>query len=289
MALQKTGAVTGLRPFTKPEMGKIFFHPSLLAAFLFGFSSCTSNSPQNQYVLAEKLWSDGKYEAAVVEFERVARKVPDSELGLQALYRAAMTEAYFLSQYGEAVRKFRTYAEKREGHESAWEAEKQIGELLFAKLGQDEQAIQHYQQLIKDKPSAAEVPEFLFRIGRSQFFLWRFSEAMETYRKLIKRSPTSEWGERAMYEIGVTLYTRNKQSEEGFQEAIDAHQAFLKKYPNSKWAPEARFGIAACLEEMDQLDAAYHAFEALKTTYPSPQVIQIKLARIKERKAQRSH
>ncbi len=259
-----------------------------LAAWLSA-SACTSNSPQNQYILAEKLWTDGKYEAAVVEFERVSRRDPDGELGLQALYRAAVTEAYFLSQYGEAIRKFRTYAEKRAGHESAWEAEKQVGELLFAKLEQYEQAVQHYEALLKAKPDAPEAPEFLYRVGRSQFFLWHFSEAIDTYRRLIRRHPTSEWAERGMYEVGVTLYTRNKQSEEGFQEAIDAYQAFLKKYPKSALVPEARFGIAACLEEMDQLDAAYHAFEALKSTYPSPQVIQIKLARIKERKAQRSH
>jgi TolA-binding protein len=261
----------------------------LVFALLSFAGACTSNSPQNQYILAEKLWSDGKYESAVMEFERVSRRDPNGELGLQALYRAAVTEAYFLSQYGEAIRKFRTYAEKRAGHPSAWEAEKQVGELLYSKLEQYEQAIQHYEALLKEKPDSADAPEFLFRVGRSQFFLWRFSEAIASYRSLTKRYATSEWAERAMYEIAVSLYTRNKQSEEGFQDAIDAYQAFLKKYPSSRYAPEARFGIAACLEEMDQLDAAYHAFEALKSTYPSPQVIQIRLARIKERKAQRSH
>ena len=51
---------------------------------------------------------------------------------------------------------------------------------------------------------------------------------------------------------------------------------------------EARFGIANCLEELDQLDAAYHSYEYLLNSYPSPKVIQIKLARLKERKAQRS-
>ena len=72
---------------------------------------------------------------------------------------------------------------------------------------------------------------------------------------------------------------------ESYQEATEAYQAFIKKYPQSTLVPQARFGIASCLEELDQLDAAYQAYEALKDTYPSRNVIEIKLARIRERRA----
>ena len=75
---------------------------------------------------------------------------------------------------------------------------------------------------------------------------------------------------------------------EAYQEAIDAYQKFLKAHPGSALAPEAQFGIASCLKELDQLDAAYHQYEALRGTYPSPKVIEVKLARIRERKMQRS-
>ncbi len=69
---------------------------------------------------------------------------------------------------------------------------------------------------------------------------------------------------------------------------MEAYQRFLRRYPSSTWAAEAKFGIAACLEEMDQLDAALLQYESLRASYPSPKVIEIKLARIKERKEQRS-
>ena len=108
----------------------------------------------------------------------------------------------------------------------------------------------------------------------------------------------SPLAEKAAYEIGVTYYTRGEQrtdneanrnlGPESYQDAIDAFEDFLKRYPKSELVPQARFGIASCLEEMDQLDAAYHAYESLRSTYPSPNVIEIKLARIRERKAQRN-
>jgi TolA-binding protein len=147
-----------------------------------------------------------------------------------------------------------------------------------------------------------EAPEFQFRIAKSHFFLWHFADAIQAYETLIKSYPQTPWAEKASYEIGVTYFTRGEQhagrgglasmslarDSDVYQEAIDAYEKFLKKYPNSELAPQARFGIAACLEEMDQLDAAFHAYEALRASYPSPKVIEIKLARIRERKAQRS-
>src|SRR5690348_6560405 len=73
--------------------------------------ACTSNSARKQYLLAEKLWTDAKYAAAINEFDKVAAKDPRGKLGLQALYRSASTQMLFLSQFDEAARKFRRYAE----------------------------------------------------------------------------------------------------------------------------------------------------------------------------------
>ncbi|HLE00780.1 MAG TPA: tetratricopeptide repeat protein [Bdellovibrionota bacterium] len=258
-------------------------------------SGCSVNNAKKSYVLAEKLWNDGKYAASVAEFDKIFSKDPQGPLGQQALFRAATTQAFFLSQYGEAVRKLKIYVEQNRDKPTAWSVQQLIGELLFSKLEQYDLASLHYQQLVKENPKAAEVPEFLFRIGKSEFYAAQFDEAIKSYRALIKAHPSSPWSEKAAYEIGVTYFTRGEQHPggsgpgmEAYQEAIDSYQGFLNKFPKSELVPQAQFGIASCLEELDQLDAAYHSYEALKSTYPSPKVIEIKLARIRERKNQRS-
>ena len=235
----------------------------------------------------------------MTEFDRVTAQDPKGKLGLQALYRSAVTEDLFLAKYEDAVRRLKQYAdaEAETDPAAAWEAERQIGEILFSKLDQYDRAILHYKALLQRKADTPEAPEFLFRIGKSQFFLWQFDEAVATYRDLIKRYRGSPLAERASYEIGVTYFTRGEQRPggsgpgvEAYQDAIDAYQKFMRAYPRSALVPEAQFGMASCLEEMDQLDAAYHAYEALRGAdrYPAPKVIEIKLARIRERKAQRS-
>ena len=258
-------------------------------------SGCTVNSAKNRYILAEKLWTNGNYAASVTEFERVVAKDPRGKLGLQALYRAAMTQSLYLSKHEDAVRKLRTFVEVSGDVNLNWEAQKQIGEILFSKTEQYENSIQHYRILVKQRPDAPELPEFLYRIGKSHFYLWQFDEAIAAFRDLIKRFPTSSQAEKGAYEIGLSHYTRGEHNPggqgpatESYQEAMDAYQRFIRNYPKSPLVSEAKFGIASCLEELDQLDAAYHQFEALLKTYHSPKVIRIKLTRIRERQAQKS-
>jgi TolA-binding protein len=258
--------------------------------------SCSADSAKSRYILAEKLWTDGSYAAAVREFERVVARDPHGRLGIQALFRAAMTQTLYLAQHDDAIRKFRSYVELVGEPALAWESEKQIGEILYTKTEQYDRAIQHYRAMIKARPQAGEIPEFLFRIGKSHFFLWQFDDAITTFRRLAKEYPQNALAEKASYEVGVTYFTRGEQAPTGqsrngpeaYQEAMDAFQKFLRKYPRSALVPQAKFGIASCLEELDQLDAAYHQYQDLLTTYPSPKVIKIKLARIRQRQVQKS-
>ena len=280
------------RPHPPRRPSKLVATLALAAALLSG--GCGINSAKRSYVMAESLWTDGKYAAAVAEFEKVIAKDPGGKLGLMALNRAATTQALFLNQYAEAVRKFRVFAEISQDAEAAWEARRQIGEILFSKTENYEEAIAHYTQMLGLKPQYPEAPEYLFRIGKSQFYLRQFSEAVQTYRDLIQKYPGSHLAEKALFETGITLYTRGGSSPrtrgsgpDYYQQAIDAYERFLKVYPGSELAPQARFGIANCLEEMDLLDQAFEAYLALRGKYPSPNVIEIKLARIKERKSQR--
>jgi TolA-binding protein len=278
---------------THPKASKSlsFFVTLCLALTL---TACTAENIKKRYILAEKLWGDGDYTQAVAEFEKVIRRDPQGTLGRQALFRAATTQALFLSQYREAISKFKTYLEASPASSESWSAELQIGDILYSKLGSYTEAILYYRGLLEKKPQTAEAPEFLFRMGKSHFFLWEFSEAIEQYQKVMSQFPESPWAERAAYEVGTAFFTSGEQKPEGNKAALEAYKMamkayddFMKKYPKSSFVPEAQFGIANCLEEMDQLDAAQQKYETLVKTYPDPKVVAIKLARIRERQSLR--
>lgn len=268
-----------------------FFSILLLTAL----SACTSQNSKNRFLLAEKLWQEAKYTAAVTEYERVMQKEEGSELGLQAAYRAAMTETLFLNEHAQAIRKLNRIIDLNKESALAHEAQKQIGEILFSKLDQYEQSIVHYQRMIEFYPDDPHQPEYLFRMGKSQYFLTKFDESIQTYELLRKKFPASEWAPKALYEMGISAQTRGNQRQtqggaanDSFKEAILRMNQFVAQYPKDELVPQAKFEIATCLEEMDQLDAASQAYQELKNSYPTPQVIEVKLKRIHDRKAQKN-
>lgn len=262
---------------------------------VFSGAGCSVDSAKRHYVLAEKLWTDGKYSAAVNEFEKVAARDPHGALGTQALLRGATTQALFLAEYPAAIQKFRRFTEISHDPAAVWDARKQIGDILFNKTEQYDQALRYYEDLIRMQPDAPEHGELMYRVARSQFFLGRFDDAITTYLKMIHEFPKTTLAERAAFEIAQTHLARGEQTgathsaQDLLKTAMVSYQGFLKQYSQSPLVPEAEFGIASCLEALDQLDAAFQAYEALLDRYPSRKVIEIKLERIRERKAQRSH
>jgi TolA-binding protein len=262
----------------------------LLATLLLGLTACSGSSPRSRYVLAEKLWSEGRYEAAAQEFDRVAARDPKGEVGSQAEFRSGMTLTLFLNRHREAAERFKRFVERVGPGPTTWEAQRQIGEILFSRLERFSDAAGHYSALLENPDyktlgTESERAEFKFRIARSYFLTYRFADAIKAYERLRREHATAPISERALYEIGMCFFTRGEG--EDFQDAIDWFKRFQLAYPRSPFVSEARFGIASALEELDQLDAALSQYEALAKEYPSPNVIKIKVHRLKQRLAQK--
>lgn len=281
-------------------MNRSSIRPSFLVlaiffALPFGLS-CTVNRAQKHFLLAERLWSDAKYTEAVLEYDQVIKFGPTTGLGIKALYRGALTQTTFLGEHTAALQKLRIFSRRTQDRRARWEAEKLIGSILFEKLRRYPAAVTHYQEMIKERPKSEEIPLIRYRIARSQYFMWQFEEALSNYRRLREEYPDSEWGEKAALQIGHTLMTLASHDAASniplenskYQLALEAFESFRASFPNSKALPEAEFGIANCLEGLDRLEEAFKKYEAIVESYPSPNVVRIRLLRIKERISQKN-
>ena len=262
-----------------------------LAFVLVSFIGCTSDTAKKHYLAGEKFWAEKRYQDAADEFEVTHRKNPTGKLALKSLYRAAMTQALFLSDYPRALENFRTFIDAASpSSPTVWTAKKQVADILFDKQRKYSEAAQYIKTLIEERPDAPEVPEFKFQIAKAYFYLWKFEDAIAMYQRIQQDYPGSVWAERASFQTGVTLFTAGEEKQlvkDPYKKAMEAYKQFIQKYPQSMWAVQARFGIAACLEELDQLDAASKAYSEIVESYPSPHVIRIKMARIAQRLVQR--
>lgn len=252
--------------------------------------ACTSNRHEKSYILAERLWEAGNYAEAAAEFERVASAESASKLGDQALYRAAMTRTVFLNDHLGALENFKKYIQRNPQSELTWSAQVEIGEILFTRLKRYDQAIAHYEAMIEKIPEAskADAPMYFLRIAQAEAARQQYEEARRRYRELANLFPETEWGERALFEVGNLYFTRGAAQPGSAQKAIDVWTEFLKRFPQSRLAVDAEFGIANCLEELERWDEALAKFQSLESRYPSPNVVKIKIHRVQERLSRKS-
>lgn len=267
---------------------RIFISALAFFALFFG-AACSPKAEKRSYLLAERLWSEGNYSAAVKEFEKVVARDPKGALGIQALYRAALTQTIFLSQHLEAARKLEAYILIAGETESSWSAEKELGEIWFSKLGLYDRAISHYSELLRKNPKTPDAAFFRYRIAKSKLLQGEFQEAATALQTIGKDFPGTEWAERSSYEAGLAYFTGGESDRNPavFQQAIKAYEQFLASFPKSRWVPDAHYGIAASWEELDQIDRAIEGFRAILDTYPAKKALLVKIARLEERKANR--
>lgn len=289
--------------------GKAFLILSLL--FVGLLSACGSTGAKGEYILAEKLWHEKSYAAAAAQFERAFFKDQKGHLGRQALFRAATTQMLFTQKYSAALELFRKYLEVDPSGPGARDAEIQIGELLFQKTRQYDAAIQHYRKWLRERPGDPLNPEFLFRIGRAQFYLWQFEDAIQTFESVGLQAPQSDWAAEALYQGGMAhlalagqsqdLSGRDAQGEdddsgragvmgqkERYQRAMRAFESTTERFPQSKAALEAMLARATVYEELGQWEEALKVLGPLEEKYPVPQVVKIRQTRIRERLARQN-
>jgi tetratricopeptide (TPR) repeat protein len=267
-----------------------------LALVLFSLAACTSQNPRDRFMLAERLWQEKNYGAAVAEYEKVIQKDPSSDLGIEAAYRSATTQTLFLNDQLGALRKLNRIIEVNREHRLAHPASKLIGEILFTKLEQYEPAIQHYEKMLVNYPDDPARDEYTYRIGKAQFHLLRFDDSIKTFRIVIEKYPNSESAKLAHFAIGVSEQTKGHQlqskearlAQDAFKEAVKNYTDFIKLYPNDPLVLDAKFETGNSLEELDQVDAAYEKFQEILDKYPNRTVVEMKLKRIRDRKSQKN-
>ena len=251
------------------------------------WSGCTvQSSISNHYLTAEKLWTEKNYPAAVSEFDFVVKESPNSAIGLQSLWRAAMTRELFLGQSEDALRNFELFLERAGGSDLAPQAQLEIGEILFSKLAQYPKAIEHYQRLLEQKKfSHDEESKFVYRIARGYFLTNQIRKAQEWYERGLKNYGDSSLVPKFKYDLANTWYALGETDKSAYAKALKVFQELGQstKSTDHRLYVQSLFGEAATLEEMDEFEKAYSLFSAIQADYPAPNVIKVRMLRLSER------
>lgn len=112
--------------------------------------------------------------------------------------------------------------------------------------------------------------EQLYAIGEKQEKEEKFTDAIKTYQKIVKKFPKTENAEEAQYKIAL-IYSNNLND---FQKSIESHEALIHKYPESKYAAQSVFMIGFIYaNNLDNLDKAKEYYTQFLEKYPEHELV----------------
>jgi len=248
--------------------------------------SCTNQSSSSaRYLTAEKLWTEKKYEAAVVEFDKVVKENPNSALGLQALWRSSTTRSLFLKDYEEALKGLQLFIEQSAQPNLVMEAQKEIGEILFSKTRQYQNAIDHYQKLIQSGKCRDDEGFFLYRISRAYIILGKIKKAITIQEDILKRFKDDDLVVRTKLDLAQNWFTIGDIEKQAYLKSIDYYKQVSNEVRtrDRKKYNEAQFGLAMVLEEIDKPEEALEIYKAIVNEYEVPNIVKMRIQKINER------
>src|SRR5262245_38784048 len=71
--------------------------------------ACNAPAGKSHYMLAERLFNDHKYDAAVEEFKKIVEADPRSALAQQALFQTGVIQYLYQDHYQDAIKSFKAF------------------------------------------------------------------------------------------------------------------------------------------------------------------------------------
>ena len=227
---------------------------------------------------ANNEWIKGRNHSAIEGFKFVLNKYQSGHLAEEALFRLGEIYHFSLNNSAQAISYFQEVMELKKKGSFSSEAQKYIAEIMEFTFKDYDQAIIEYQKLINMFDESQKKSDSHNRIASIYIKKQNYDQALAEFEVLLEKYPKSAWAEVAQFKILETLYTLNRCSD------IPEHSNnFIDAYPGSKYNSEIKFVVASCLEEKGLLKEAYNEFQALKTDYTYPALLEMKLEDVEKR------
>src|SRR5262245_37986312 len=129
---------------------------------------------------------------------------------------------------------------------------------LYLSLRKRNEAIPLLEQVARDYPKSAEAPKALYQIGQVLWNRHDNAQALNYFRQVMERYPTSPYIERSRYATADIYESFGRK-----QEAIGLYMGIIKNFPNSQVHDDAASRLAWLYYRDREWARAYATFQSL--------------------------
>jgi len=253
---------------------------SLACVFVLALSGCSISFLGFEYKRGEKAEDKKNYTQAITHYSKVIHREPDSELALSAANRAARIAFFETKNFLEAIEFYLHVVKYSKNDVERRSAQKNIANIYFQNLNDYSKAIDEYNKLLLLRNSTEENYEIKMNLAKAHFNLNQFSDAESEVQDALKFAAEDNKKFDANSFL-ASVYFNTKRVEE----AIKIYERLMQEYPERARAENVEMNIIVSYEEVEAFDKAIAKLEILRERYHDPEFIDLKIRRLKERKA----
>lgn len=264
---------------TRTKKIKGLFSLTILLVISIAQTSCQYSYTRLEFERGRKASEEKKFDQAIKHYDRVVSRDPDSNLAIVSAIKAAQLLRREIKDYSRAIYYYKHVIRHSDEQKIAIKVQKKIADLYFENLGDYKSAIDEFSKLLKttEKNSDLYIDSKL-KIAKSYFYLNNFFQAKTEATELLKEVDDSEKTfELKQFLANIHFNTKN------IEEAIKLYKELNKDYPQRSRDENIPMSIVVCYEELKQFDDAIAELKQIKPTYPTPEFIDFKINRLKER------
>lgn len=192
-----------------------------------------------------------------------------TELLIPQLEKKSVPKEKIQSYWQKTLQEYQKVLDRFPKSEQAPMALLKQGMIYEENLNQADAAIAIYKKLIQTYPESTSATEALYRKAGLLADVKKEGpaelEAIEDLKRLINKSPTSQFASKAQFKIG-SIYENIKE----YQQAVDEYQKVVDNYPTSEEAPQAQYRIGQISQQqLGNTKEAQNAYDKLVQKYPS--------------------
>lgn len=265
-------------PFSEQELMICHFFIRYVWVLFLAILSCHLDYQPIEFRRGEKYLEEKKFAKALVHYEK-AMSIREGDLSVRAASQAAWLSYFHLKKFQKALNFYRYVVVHSDSQSEKISSQEKIVNIYFDKLADYKSSLSEISRLLKITQTDEKRVEYELKLAKSYFYLGDFKQAQVEVEATLSRSLLDRRQFEALSLKGDIYLTAKK-----LKKAVEVYRNLQRLFP--KWAHNKKVGlnIAACYEEMDELDLAITELKKVQIMGPRSELIDKKIKRLAARR-----
>ncbi len=252
----------------------------LILFLVAGLTGCHFSSINAEFRDGKAAADSRDYDTALKKFDRVIKREPEGELGVESARLGAKIAHYEIKDYQKAIEFYSNLVTYSDNPTERKDSQKKIAEIYFENLNNYKKAIEEFNKLLSLKTPQDESINYKLKIAKANFYLNNFFQAESEVESALKLADEKESRFDLLLFLGSVYYNTKR-----INEAIKIYEDLMARFPERSKAENVPMNIIVCYEELELFDKAIDGLKKLRETYTNQEFIDLKVKRLEQRRA----